>query len=38
LSARSAAYSRSFTLRAEEKARKAPSAVTAQEARAAGKS
>jgi catalase len=38
LSARSAAYSRSFTLRAEEKARKAPSAVTAQEVRAGGKS
>jgi catalase len=38
LSARSAAYSRSFTLRAEEKARKAPSAVTPQEVRAGGKS
>jgi catalase len=38
LSARSAAYSRSFTLRAEEKASKAPSAVTAQEVRAGGKS
>lgn len=37
LSARSAAYSRSFTLRAEEKARKAPSAVTAQQLRAGGK-
>jgi catalase len=36
LSARSAAYARSFTLRAEEKARKAPSAVTAQEVRAGG--
>jgi catalase len=38
LSARSAAYARSFTLRAEEKARKAPSAVTPQELRAGGKS
>ena len=38
LSARSAAYSRSFTLRAKEKARKAPSAVTVQEVRAGGKS
>ncbi|MEA3108753.1 MAG: catalase [Gammaproteobacteria bacterium] len=38
LSARSAAYSRSFTLRAEEKARKAASAVTTQEVRAGGKS
>jgi catalase len=37
LSARSAAYARSFTLRAEEKDRKAPSAVTAQEVRAGGK-
>jgi catalase len=37
LSARSAAYSRSFTLRADEKARKAPSAVTAQQVRAGGK-
>jgi catalase len=36
LSARSAAYARSFTLRAEEKARKAPSAVTAQEVAAGG--
>jgi catalase len=36
LSARSAAYARSFTLRAEEKTRKAPSAVTAQEVRAGG--
>jgi catalase len=33
LSARSAAYSRSFTLRAGEKDRKAPSAVTAQAVR-----
>ena len=37
LSARSAAYSRSFTLRAEEKARKPPSAVTLQEVRDGGK-
>jgi catalase len=38
LSARSAAYARSFTLRAEEKARKAPTAVAPQEVRAGGKS
>jgi len=38
LSARSAAYARSFTVRAEEKARKAPSAVTPQEVHAGGKS
>ena len=38
LSARSAAYARSFTLRAGEQARKAASAVTAQEVRAGGKS
>jgi catalase len=37
LSARSAAYARSFTLRAGEEYEKAPSAVTAQEAQAGGK-
>jgi catalase len=36
LSARSAAYSRSFTLRAGEKERKAPSAITTQAARSGG--
>jgi catalase len=38
LSARSAAYARSFTLRAGEKHEKPPSAVTAQEVQAGGKS
>ena len=38
LSARSAAYARSFTLRAEEEHEKPPSAVTAQEVQAGGKS
>src|SRR6202045_1555354 len=38
LSARSAAYARSFTLRAEEEHEKPPSAVTAQEVEAGGKS
>lgn len=38
LSARSAAYARSFTLRAGEKDGKPPSAVSAQEAQAGGKS
>jgi catalase len=38
LSARSAAYSRSFTLRADENAKKPPSAVTPQEVRGGGKS
>jgi catalase len=38
LSARSAAYSRSFTLRAAEKTHKAPSAVSGQEVQAGGKS
>jgi catalase len=38
LSARSAAYARSFTLRAGEKEKKAPSAVTTQIARAGNKS
>jgi catalase len=38
LSARSAAYARSFTLRAGEEHEKSPSAVTAQEVRAGGKS
>jgi catalase len=38
LSARSAAYARSFTLRAGEEHEKAPSAVTAQEVQAGGKS
>jgi catalase len=38
LSARSATYSRSFTLRAGEKDRMAPSGVTAQEVRAGGRS
>lgn len=38
LSARSAAYARSFTLRAAEEHEKAPSAVTAQEVQAGGKS
>jgi catalase len=38
LSARSAAYARSFTLRAEEQHKKPPSAVTAQEVQAGGKS
>jgi catalase len=37
LSARSAAYARSFTLRAAEKRKKAPSAITPREVRAAGK-
>jgi catalase len=37
LSARSAAYARSFTLRASERRKKAPSAVTPQEVRAGGK-
>src|ERR1700736_4168214 len=38
LSARSAAYARSFTLRAEEEHEKPPSAVTAREVRAGGSS
>src|SRR5882762_6070881 len=38
LSARSAAYARSFTLRAEEEHEKPPSAVTAQEVQGEGKS
>jgi catalase len=38
LSARSAAYARSFTLRAGEEHEKSPSAVTAQEVQAGGKS
>jgi catalase len=38
LSARSAAYSRSFTLRAGEKGRKVPSAITTQAARSGGRS
>ena len=38
LSARSAAYARSFTLRAEEEHEKPPSAVTTHEVQAAGKS
>jgi catalase len=38
LSARSAAYARSFTLRAEEEHEKPPSAVTAREVQAGGKS
>jgi catalase len=38
LSARSAVYARSFTLRAEEEYEKPPSAVTAQEVQAGGKS
>ena len=38
LSARSAAYARSFTLRAGEELEKAPSAVTVQEVQAGGKS
>jgi catalase len=38
LSARSAAYARSFTLRAEEQQEKPPSAVTRQEVQAGGKS
>jgi len=38
LSARSAAYARSFTLRAEEEHEKAPSAVTAREVQAGGSS
>jgi catalase len=38
LSARSAAYARSFTLRAGEQHKKPPSAVTAQEVQAGGKS
>ena len=38
LSARSAAYARSFTLRAEEKHEKPPSEITAQEVQAGGKS
>jgi len=38
LSARSAAYARSFTLRAGEKGEKPPSAVTAREVQAGGKS
>jgi catalase len=38
LSARSAAYARSFTLRAEEEHEKPPSAVTPQEVRAGDKS
>jgi catalase len=38
LSARSAVYARSFTLRAEEEHKKPPSAVTTQEVRAGGKS
>src|ERR1700716_4185951 len=38
LSARSAAYARSFTLRAEEEHEKPPSAVTTQEVQAGGKS
>jgi catalase len=38
LSARSAAYSRSFTLRAGEKDEKAPSAITPQDVKARGKS
>jgi catalase len=38
LSARSAAYARSFTLRAKEQHKKPPSAVTAQEVQAGGKS
>jgi catalase len=37
LSARSAVYARSFTLRAEEEHEKSPSAVTAQEVQAGGK-
>jgi len=38
LSARSAVYARSFTLRAEEEPEKPPSAVTPQEVQAGGKS
>ena len=38
LSARSAAYSRSFTLRAGEEAEKPPSAITRQDVQAGGKS
>ena len=38
LSARSAAYARSFTLRAEEEHEKAPSAVTAREVQGGGSS
>jgi catalase len=38
LSARSATYARSFTLRAEEEHQKPPSAVTAQEVQTGGKS
>jgi catalase len=38
LSARSAAYSRSFTLRAGEEAEKPPSAITLQDVQAGGKS
>ena len=38
LSARSAAYARSFTLRAEEKHEKPPSAVTPEQVQAGGKS
>jgi catalase len=38
LSARSAAYSRSFTLRSAEKAHKTPSAVSRQEVQAGGRS
>lgn len=38
LSARSAAYSRSFTLRAGEEAERPPSAITRQDVQAGGKS